>query len=178
MMRALAVATLAAALVAGCGEHRPPNPDRGDVVESPEQVARSFVVTQSDGGIKKWDLRAAEGKIYDGGDLILLSDLSLDFFDSAGAFEGTLTAKEGRVLKHENRIEVRSSVLLRSREGGELRTDSLAWSEESGRITTGAYVESDRDGERLSGWGLTARPDLTFAEVTRDVTVRGTREER
>ncbi len=173
-----ALAAVAAVAASGCAEQGAPGTDAKDVMESPEQVSHGFVVTRSDGGLKKWDLKAAEGKIYSGGDLVLLTTLTLDFYDSTGALEGTLTANRGRALKAEDRIEVGSDVVLRTAKGGELRTDSLSWSEATGRITTDAYVEIDRDGERLTGWGLSARPDLSIAEVKRGVTVSGTREER
>jgi LPS export ABC transporter protein LptC len=165
-------------LAAGCTDRGQPGTDGGEVMSSPEHVSRDFVVTRSLGGVKKWNLKAEEGKLYDGGDLVLLTALTLDFFDSTGAPEGTLTAARGRALRAENRIEVQSDVVLRTAEGGELRTDSLVWSEATDRITTDAYVEIDRDGERLTGFGLEATPDLTFAEVKREVTVSGTREER
>jgi LPS export ABC transporter protein LptC len=176
--RAIALAAACAALAAGCAERSAPQPEEQPALESPEQVSRGFVVTRSEGGRKVWDLKAATGEIYGGGDVVLLSDLSIDFYDSSGAVDGSLTAASGKVLRAENRLEAQASVVLEGAGGATLRTEHLFWSDDSNRITTDDYVEIDRGDERLTGYGLRASPDLSFAEVTREVTIRGSREAR
>jgi LPS export ABC transporter protein LptC len=170
-----AAAFLAAALGASCGGRATPEPGKEGPGVDPEQVSHAFLLTRSEGGLKQWDLRAVSAEIFEGGDEARLKDLRMDFYDSTGAVSGRLTADKGRVFQKESRMEVEGNVVLDGEDGAQLRTERLSWSESAGRVTTDAYVEIDRAGERLTGYGLEATPDLTTAIVKKSVSVRGTR---
>lgn len=173
---ALVVAAFGAAAAApGCGSREAREAQNEAAVASPEQVSQGFVLTRSAGGVKQWDLKAAVAEIFEGGDMVVLTDLHVDFYDSTGAHSGRLTAGKGKIQQKQNVMDVESNVVLEGRDGAVLRTERLTWSEETGRVTTDAYVEIERAAEKLTGWGLEATPDLATAIVKSRVRVSGTR---
>lgn len=165
----------ASAAAPGCGGRSTPESAKDGEAANPEQVSHAFVLTRSEGGLRQWDLRAASGEVFEEGNVAHLTDLRMDFYDSTGIVSGHLSAAKGRIYQKENRMEVEENVVLEGKDGAQLRTERLAWSEKTGRVTTDAYVEIDRTGERLTGYGLEATPDLTTAVVKRSVTVSGNR---
>ncbi len=171
----LAALLLLGAAAAGCSGRDAREAENQAVVASPEQVSQGFLLTRSEGGIKRWDLKAAVAEVFEGGDTVVLTDLRMDFYDSTGAPSGRLTAGRGKILQKENRMDVETNVVLEGKDGAELRTERLTWSDVSGRVTTDAYVEIERAGERLTGFGLESTPDLTTAVVKSRVRVSGTR---
>jgi len=177
--RFAAFVALLAAAGAGCSSRQTPDAGQpsGAVVAQPDQVSRGFALTQTDHGRLQWELRAVSGEIYEGGDLIDLTDLSVDFFDSTGTKDGTLSGRRGKVHRRENAMEVEGSVVLVSADGSKLTTDRLVWSNKENRITTDAFVEIQRKRSKLSGYGLVATPDLSTAEVQREVRLEGERGE-
>ncbi len=171
----LSALLLAGAAAAGCSGRDAREPENEAVVASPEQVSQGFLLTRSEGGVKRWDLKAAVAEVFEGGDLVVLTDLRMDFFDSTGAPSGRLSAGRGKVHQKENRMDVETNVVLEGEDGAELRTERLSWSDVTGRVTTDAYVEIERPGERLTGYGIEATPDLATAVVKSRVRVSGTR---
>lgn len=171
------VAALAAAAAAGCSSKATPEaePHDGAAVSQPDQVSRGFALTETDHGRLLWELRAVSGEIYEGGELIDLTDLAVDFYDPTGAKDGSLSGRRGKVRRREDVMEVEGSVVLVAADGSRLTTDRLLWSNKENRITTDAYVEIQRKASKLSGYGLSATPDLTTAEVQREVRLEGER---
>ncbi|MFN0150203.1 MAG: LPS export ABC transporter periplasmic protein LptC [bacterium] len=168
-----------AAFASSCSTRQTPEAENADeiVVAQPDQVSRGFALTQTDRGRLQWELRAVSGEIYEGGDLIDLTDLAVDFYDSTATKEGTLSGRRGKVHRKENVMEVEGNVVLVSADGSKLTTSRLVWSNKDNRITTDAYVEIERKRSKLSGYGLVATPDLTTAEVQREVRLEGERGE-
>jgi LPS export ABC transporter protein LptC len=182
-VRLIAGAALFAALALialvglGCSTRERPDVSEGPVGSQPEQISRGFALTQTREGRIQWELKAATGEIFEGGDIVELTDLRVDFFDSTSAKEGTLTAKHGKIRQKENKMEVDGDVVLVAKDGSTLKTTHLVWSDEENRITTDAFVEITRSTSTLTGYGLVATPDLTMAEVQREVKLVGERAE-
>jgi LPS export ABC transporter protein LptC len=164
------------ALAPACSTREAPEPPAGQVMEQPEQVSSGFRLTRSEKGRKEWELEAAKAEIFQAGDLVELVGIEIVFFDSTGAEEGTLSGASGRAKEREQVMEIEGGAFLRTSKGSTLRTDHLTWDHRGGLITTDAYVEIERGADRLTGYGLVATPDLTRAEVQRDVTIRGRRD--
>lgn len=173
----VAVAVLFALFGLGCSTRERTEVTEGPVGSQPEQVSRGFELTQTREGRLQWELKAATGEIFEGGDVVDLTDLQVVFFDSTGAKEGTLTAKHGKIHQKEDRMDVDGDVVLVSKDGSTLKTTHLSWSDKENRITTDAFVEIQRRTSTLTGYGLVATPDLTMAEVQREVKLVGEREE-
>ena len=173
----VAGAVLCALFGLGCSTREPAEVTDAPVGSQPEQVSRGFALTQTREGRLQWELNAATGEIFEGGDVIELAALRVDFFDSTGAKEGRLTAKHGKIRQKENIMDVDGDVVLVSKDGSTLKTTHLVWSDEENRITTDAFVEIVRQTSTLTGYGLVATPDLTMAEVQREVKLVGEREE-
>jgi LPS export ABC transporter protein LptC len=175
---ALAALLAAHGALTGCSSRRTSeeDPRQGEVAQ-PEQISRGFELTQTERGRVEWTLRAESGEIYEGGDSVDLVEPVVDFFDSLGAKEGTLTADRGRIRDKEEIMEVDGNVVLLGEEGARLATSHLVWENRGNRITTDAFVTLERKGSTLSGYGLVATPDLKVAEVQRDVRISGEREE-
>ena len=173
----LACAALIALLAPGCSTREHTEVTEAPGGSLPEQVSRGFALTQTRQGQVQWELKAATGEIFEGGDVVDLTDLHVDFFDSTGAKEGTLTAKHGKIRQKENKMDVDGDVVLVSEDGSTLKTTHLVWSDDENRITTDAFVEIVRATSTLTGYGLVATPDLTMAEVQREVKLVGEREE-
>jgi LPS export ABC transporter protein LptC len=111
--------------------------------------------THSEAGVARWRLVAKQVQHRAEQQGMVVADLHLTFFDTAGIEQGTLTARNGQVAADFTAVEVRGEVQIVSRNGYTLQTDYLAYRQEDQSIRTDAPVRLFSTDLQLDGVGMT-----------------------
>ena len=110
--------------------------------------------TQSEEGVKKWDLVADDVKYFKGNDQMLLTGLKVSYFSEQNE-PVVIESKEGRFNSKSGDIEVFGDVIVRSADGDTLSTDVLKYSSDSELVTTDEEITLKSGSTTIKGKGLT-----------------------
>ncbi|MBL7952580.1 MAG: LPS export ABC transporter periplasmic protein LptC [Flavobacteriales bacterium] len=111
------------------------------------------------GRIDEWATGPARRELSDG--------LELVFFDEEGVQQSVLTARRGRILEKEKRMEVYEQVVFVNVKGERLETEQLTWEQDSGRVFTEKAVRVQRGPDVIHGMGLDAAEDFSHYVIHR-----------
>ena len=91
--------------------------------------------------------------------------IKVDFFDPSGRTQSELTAKYALRFEKKNEINVRDSVVWKSKKMEKLETEELIWDEKLNKVYTKKFVKITRPGEIVYGYGFEANQDFTRWEI-------------
>jgi LPS export ABC transporter protein LptC len=109
--------------------------------------------TQSEEGVKKWDLVADDVKYFKGDNQMLLTRLKVSYFPKQNE-PVVIESKEGRFNSKSGDIEVFGDVIVRSAGGDTLSTDVLKYSPDSELVTTDEEITLKSGSTTIKGKGL------------------------
>jgi LPS export ABC transporter protein LptC len=135
----------------------------------PSQEVTDFSLRESDTGRPEWILESKYAATYSGRGLIVASDVTIDFYDSAGEKYSRLTAHEGTVQQPQNDMEARGKVVVTTTDGVRIETESLRFLNRQGKIVSEEFVRLERNGDVVTGIGFESDPSLEHFQIKREV---------
>lgn len=105
------------------------------------------------GRIDDWTTDPKHTELSDGVELV--------FFNDHGVQQSVLTARRGRILEKEKRMEVYEEVVFVNAKGERLETEQLTWKQDSARVYTDKAVRVQRGADVIHGMGLDAAEDFS-----------------
>lgn len=110
--------------------------------------------TQSENGVKKWDLVADDVKYFKGKDQMLLTGLKVSYYFPKQNEPVVIESREGRFDSKSGDIEVFGDVIVISADGDTLSTDILKYSPDSELVTTDEEITLKSGSTIIRGKGL------------------------
>lgn len=136
---------------------------------SPDRITRNAEYYYTDSGHVRNRLKA--GLIADWATDPKRTELSegveLVFFNDKGEQQSVLTARRGRILPKQNRMEVYEQVVFVNAKGERLETEQLTWKQDSARVYTEKAVRVQRGPDVIHGMGLDAAEDFSSYVIHR-----------
>jgi len=166
LMRVAAIAFLIAAT--GCKSRNAPTPGATDV-RIPDQEARDFTLTETSEGKKNWTLWASYAAMYNDRNLVDARTIQIEFFDSKGKRNSTLTADQGLVDQRTNNLDAVGRVRIVTETGVHMETDSLRWMNNTQKIVSDAFVKVTRSQDVVTGYGFESDANLDHFHLKREV---------
>jgi LPS export ABC transporter protein LptC len=166
-----AVLLVCLAAAAGCGGEPAPTktaelPAGPEGYPAPDQVVENgqHVITVE--GVRKALLVAEQLYFYEELGKVVGDTIEVTFYDDAGAYESTLTARSGELQESTQDMVVRGNVFVRSVDSS-IRTEELRYDPAQDQITTEQSTEIVQRGNVIRGQGVTADTGL------RNIRIRG-----
>ncbi len=155
-------------LGSGCEQKVKPRVTRLMKTELPDQESWNSTVILSDSGRTRAQVRAGHIAMYRSRqEIILDSNIVVDFFNASGEHSSVLTAKRGRVDDATKNLEAFGDVVVVSDSGTTVRTDYLAWDNRSRRVHSDAFVTIQSPTEFLQGYGFEADQGIRNYKIFR-----------
>ena len=101
-------------------------------------------------------------------DSISARNVKVDFYDDRGAYQSTLTAKQGLVRQKLQSFSVWGNVIVQN-DTSRLETESLHWNSKLNLITTDDFVRFQRNGDIITGYGMEADNKLQNVKILHNV---------
>lgn len=130
------------------------------------QITRNFTTTETDSGQTRFVFRAQVARIY-AGNVTRAENIQVDFYDR-GKQVSVLTARQG-FLDADGRMTAKGDAKVVANEGAILQTETLYWDRDRQKIRSEEFVRVTKGRDVLTGYGLTAGPNLDLIEIDRDV---------
>ncbi len=92
--------------------------------------------------------------------------IKIDFFDKEKNIESTLTAKYAMRDLKRNQVNVRDSVVWKSKKQETLETEELVWNELQGDVRSSKFVKMTKPDEVIVGYGFQSNQDFTRWSIT------------
>jgi LPS export ABC transporter protein LptC len=169
---ALLATVLAAVGVAACNDTSGTAPKTSDdnvLPDSAEQGLWGTEVVLTGNSVAKGRLLSDKMYTYEGGNRIELLGVNVTFFDSLGAEDGVMTAREGTYSKRLNRLEVRGDVVILRENGSQLETPKLVYDELRNQIFSDTtFVLNQPPRRQLSGIGFESDTQLTQFRILKN----------
>ncbi len=154
--------------VYGCERKVRPTVARLVETELPDQESWNSTVILSDSGRIRAQVKAGHISMYRSRqEIILDSNIVVDFFNALGEHSSVLTAKRGRVDDATKNLEAFGDVVVVSDSGTTVHTDYLAWDNRSRRIRSDALVTIQSPTEFLQGYGFEADQGIRNYKIFR-----------
>jgi LPS export ABC transporter protein LptC len=169
-IRLTLVLALLTVLAAGCMDTENPA-DLSEESVGVEREMRGFSLTETLEGNRVWELGADYAWRVPRDPVVRLKDVTLVFYDDAGAVNSTLTALRGTVDEQSGIMTAKERVRVVSAAGDTLTTEELTYDKDADRITGPGFVRLAKPDRILTGFEFEANPDLTDYEVHRDVSI-------
>jgi LPS export ABC transporter protein LptC len=120
------------------------------------------------GGLRQALINADTLYVFEHEDSTIAVHVKIDFFNDAGIYQSTLTAKRGLVRQKQESFSVWGDVVVKN-DTSRLETQSLHWDAKRSLITTDDFVRFERRGDVITGYGLEADNRLDNVKILRDV---------
>jgi LPS export ABC transporter protein LptC len=120
------------------------------------------------GGLRQALINADTLYVFEHEDSTIAVYVKIDFFNDAGVYQSTLTAKRGLVRQKQESFSVWGDVVVKN-DTSRLETQSLRWDAKRSLITTDDFVRFERRGDIITGYGLEADNRLDNVKILRDV---------
>lgn len=154
-----------------CTTEKKPEPKASRPEDSgPEAWTAGFTTRETMDGKTKWVLVADSARTWEDSGQTILSNLKVDFYDSAEAVYSVLTADEGAVYRNTNNVTARGHVRVVTMAGDTLTTEQLAWENAEGRVKTEDPFRLARADGVIQGTGFESDPGLRNY-ATKDVII-------
>ncbi len=156
--------------LAACGDSGTTPQATGDTIlpDSAEQVIIGLRMRLTDRSVAKGELLSDKAYTYDKGNRLELLVVHVTFYDSLGAKDGQLTAREGTYNLRLNRLEARGNVVVVREDGTRLETQQLVYDELRNQIfSDSSFVLNEPPRRQITGIGFESDPQLTRFRVLR-----------
>ena len=177
MRRRMMVAlVIAVASLAGCS--RPvsaPAVESGvSLADSAEQVMLNVRSLLTNEGIQRGEMFADSAYIFDDNTRFELRKVRTTFNTSTGVKDGTMRGDRGRYNLREQVLEGFGNVVITTNDGKRLTSPHVRYSQGNNEVSSdSAFTMVEADGNRISGIGFRADPQLNNVVVLRAGRGRG-----
>ncbi len=162
----------AVAFAAACADPSGTSPRASagsEIPDSAEQVLYNITIQLTSDGVYKGRLLSDKIFTYEAGDRLELSRFNVTFFDSLGAKDAVMTAREGTYNVRLNRIEARGDVVILREDSTRLETPRLVYDQLRNQIFSDTtFVLNEPPKRQISGIGFESDPQLTQFRVLRN----------
>ncbi len=169
---ALLASVLAAIGVTACNDSSGTAPKTSDDTVLPDSAESGVFGTEmmlTSNSVAKGRLLSDTIYTYEGGNRYELRPVNVTFFDSLGAEDGVMTAKEGTYNIRLNRLEVRGDVVIDRENGTRLETPRLVYDQLRNQIFSDtSFVLNQPPRRQLSGIGFESDPQLTQFRILKN----------
>jgi len=124
---------------------------------------RGFHMVQTELGVKKYEIDAAEASINPKAKKIRFFKVKTRYFDKNKEV-ASLTSDTGVIQTDTNDIEVKGNVIMTTMDGSRLETSALTWYSKKNKMETNEYVKVVRGDNIMEGVGMES--DLMLENVT------------
>ena len=140
--------------------------ERGGDNLPPSQPLEGFILVESRDGMKRWELKAVDAKVYDDQGEILAKGIVIEFYEN-GVVSSRMWAERGRIDQRSHNLEASSNVVIVSVEDGtRLETQILWWDNSKESIRTDRrVVMTTKENDRIEGTGMEALPNMKIIKV-------------
>lgn len=139
---------------------------KDEITIAPREGAEQFVLVDTKGNKKNWVLKAERANNYD--DSIKIYDVIVEFYDSKGIYNSTLTSDSGVVYSVSGDMSATGHVKVTSKDSTILKTDYLDWNNKRKKIITEDFVEITKKHSIITGKGMESDPNLEHIEIKKD----------
>ncbi len=155
-------------IVAGC-DNNSSDLEPLDNSEIPDEVIRSFVTSESDSGVTRWELTAPIANKFAMRGQLIMEQPTIKFFDRDGSLQTTLVSDFGQYEETSRNMLAYGNVLVTSHDGDVLETDSLLYVNELDKIVSDSPVKLTRGNSVITGIGLECDHELSSVDIKRNV---------
>src|SRR3989339_2267399 len=124
---------------------------------------RGFHMVQTELGIKKYEIDAAEASINPKAKIIRFFNVTTKYYDKDKEV-ANLKSETGVVRTDTNDIDVKGNVVLTTMDGSRLETSSLTWYSVKNKLQTNEYVKVVKGDNTMEGVGMES--DLMLENIT------------
>ncbi|OGF47160.1 MAG: LPS export ABC transporter periplasmic protein LptC [Candidatus Firestonebacteria bacterium RIFOXYC2_FULL_39_67] len=124
---------------------------------------RGFHMVQTELGIKKYEIDAAEASINPRAKRIRFFNVKTRYYDKDKEV-ANLKSETGVVRTDTNDIDVKGNVVLTTMDGSRLETSSLTWYSVKNKLQTNEYVKVVKGDNTMEGVGMES--DLMLENIT------------
>jgi len=167
MRRALIVAAVAAAAVAGCSREgsKPPVKTGASLADSAEQVLFNMRSLLTDKGIQRGELFADSAYIFDDNTRIELRKVRATFNTSTGTKDGTMSGDRGRYDLRQQILEGFGHVVITTNDGKRLTSPHVRYNQVINEVSSDSSFTMVEGGKTISGIGFRSDPQLNHVVV-------------
>jgi len=170
-VRMLGVLTAAVAVAAACGgdaKSRPPIvAPQSSMLDSAEQFMLGVTYTLTNEGVKRGELVADTGYVFDETTRFEFRKVRVDFNTATGVKDGTLTARRGTYSQRLGVLEGWGDVVVVTQDGKKLTSPMLRYNKATDEISTDSAFVFD-DGKMVRrGVGMRTDPRLSRVQILR-----------
>lgn len=132
----------------------------------PDVTSYNFEMLYSDSAVVRAKMNAPQRDVYKGENpyVEMPKGIKVVFYDKSKKPETTLTANYGIRREKDEKMEVRSNVIVVNSQGQQLNTEKLIWDEKTEKLTTDVLVKITTQDEIIWGQGLES--NQTFTDYT------------
>ncbi len=154
------VLSLMGLLCIGCSDIQETTTPPLEASKIPDQVLFQATVRYDNNGSPRFTVQADRIARFEATSLVEMDgEVKVDFFD-AGVHTAVLNSERGTVLEQKNQLSASGNVIVNSDSGMVLRTEYLFYDSEIERVLTDSFVTIITIQDSLTGYGLSATPDL------------------
>ncbi|OGF45434.1 MAG: LPS export ABC transporter periplasmic protein LptC [Candidatus Firestonebacteria bacterium RIFOXYA2_FULL_40_8] len=145
----------------GCGD----SGKKASLTDKSREVVtmRGFHMVQTELGIKKYEIDAAEASINPKAKIIRFFNVTTKYYDKEKEV-ANMKSDTGFIRTDTNDMDVKGNVLMTTMDGSRLETSSLTWNNKKGKLLTNEYVKVIKGGNIMEGVGMES--DLMLENVT------------
>lgn len=141
-----------------------PEPEhKNELTPVSKEGAEQFVLVDTKGDKKNWVLSAERANNFN--DSIKINDVTVEFYDSKGEYNSTLTSDSGVVYSISGNMSAIGNVRVVSKDSTILKTDYLDWNNKRRKIITEDFVEITKKNSIITGKGMESDPNLEHIEI-------------
>jgi len=139
---------------------------KNEITPVSREGAENFILVDLKGDKRNWVLKAGRGDSY--GDSVKIFGVTVEFYDSNGKYNSTLTSDSGVVYSVSGNMTASGEVQVVSKDSTVLKTNSLDWDNKKQKIVTEDFVEITREHTIITGKGMESDPNLEHIEIKED----------
>ena len=159
---------VAASSAAACTDTKsPPVVPTTPLADSADQIMYRARSVLTDRGVQRADLLADTAYFFDENTRIEMRHINTTFFQTTGAKNAVLTARQGTYNTRVGNMEARGTVVVVSEDGRRLTTEQLRYDQQKNEISSDSAFVLTEPGRRLEGVGFISDPGMNTVRVLR-----------
>jgi LPS export ABC transporter protein LptC len=168
--------SIAAVVLAGCSRQgtAPPVQSGASLADSAEQVMLNVRSLLTNEGIQRGEMFADSAYIFDDNTRFELRKVRATFNTATGVKDGTMRGDRGRYNLREQVLEGFGNVVITTNDGKRLTSPHVRYSQSINQVSSDStFTLVEADGNRISGVGFRADPQLNNVVVLKSGRARG-----
>lgn len=139
----------------------------GALADSADQVMYGARFAITDRGLRRADIEGDTAYFFNDNTRLVLRPLRGKFYNSSGALDGIVTARQGVYDTRQANLVATGDVVVITMDSKRLETPYLKYDQRINQISSDSAFTMSEPGRDLRGVGFTSDADLTTLRVTR-----------